>query len=476
MKRTVRRTIFYGMTLAFLIITPVIVLYAIGYSFDFSRHILEPTGGIFVKTNTAGISVFLNGEPYTTASFLTRGVLIAGLEPGAYRVEISKPGYFPWRKTVDVAEQLIQEFRFIILVPQTPNTEILFGTTTPATAGVKAKGIWPNPAGSRILLASEERGTATLRVIDAGTGTTSRPVARFPGFSLDETTWNPSGTAVLAALSREGRKTWEIISSESPAADLLLDRNSRLLASSSEVIRARDIKRLTWGPGLEEFFVETQDRLYLWNRRENRVTPVLKEIHSFEPDGPRIYFVTLSGFLAEAGLDGTKIRTLDRPGFVMNEHPFRLIPGPSGALAIIDSGGAFYMLNSETDKILPLSDQVTMAKFAPDGPILGFVKNETFRNFYLTDEARQPFRKRFSNIEVLNAATPIRDFIWFGEKSTHIVFTTEKGVFLGEDDNRFGSSVTTIREGNYLIAENPGNRNAAYLFNGVTLERILLGE
>ena len=113
MSRTTRRLIFYGFVAVFIIITPLIILFAIGYTYDFRTHKIVQTGGIYLKSTPSAAPITLNGKSNgTTARLISR------LAPGSYKISVTKDGYYSWQKTLAVAPKLVTEARNIYLFPQ----------------------------------------------------------------------------------------------------------------------------------------------------------------------------------------------------------------------------------------------------------------------------------------------------------------------------------------------------------------------
>lgn len=87
---------------AFVILSPFIVLFITGTKYDFAAHRFIKTGVIGIKTNPKGADIFLNdkhsGSSNRTVRFVT---------PGNYLLEIKKPGYFTWSKALEVRPQYV---------------------------------------------------------------------------------------------------------------------------------------------------------------------------------------------------------------------------------------------------------------------------------------------------------------------------------------------------------------------------------
>ncbi|OGZ34639.1 MAG: hypothetical protein A2Y98_00025 [Candidatus Portnoybacteria bacterium RBG_19FT_COMBO_36_7] len=119
MKRSTRKLIFLGFFLFFLIITPGVILYATGYSFDWENRHFFKTGSLFLRSLPSGAQIKIDGElSGKTPAYINR------LNPDPYQIEVSKNGFFTWQKKLIVQEQITTEARNILLVPQKPLTRL----------------------------------------------------------------------------------------------------------------------------------------------------------------------------------------------------------------------------------------------------------------------------------------------------------------------------------------------------------------
>lgn len=127
MTPTTRRILFYIGFAIFLLIAPVLISYSLGYSFNLTKRIVEKTGGIFIKSKTSRLSIFLNGQFVKETSYLSGGALLTEITPGSYHLRLEKAQYYPWSKTIFVEPSLVTDLRNIILIPNPP----AIATTTP---------------------------------------------------------------------------------------------------------------------------------------------------------------------------------------------------------------------------------------------------------------------------------------------------------------------------------------------------------
>ena len=98
----VRRIIYSIFIFIFLIITPVIILYAAGYRYNFQKHKIQKTGVLILKSKPEGAKIFLNDKLKKT----TTPARIANLLPGDYSIKIEKDDFYSWQKKLPVESGL----------------------------------------------------------------------------------------------------------------------------------------------------------------------------------------------------------------------------------------------------------------------------------------------------------------------------------------------------------------------------------
>lgn len=131
---------FLLLVLIFIIIAPLILLYSFGYRLD-SSYTLQKTGGVFIHSDIANSSVFIDGKYFKNSGIFIRNTLIQNLTPNKkYKIKVQKNGYQSWIKDMAVYPSIVSEGRVLLLPNKFETREILpyidpqFGaTTTPPT-------------------------------------------------------------------------------------------------------------------------------------------------------------------------------------------------------------------------------------------------------------------------------------------------------------------------------------------------------
>ncbi|MEN9921377.1 MAG: hypothetical protein RLZZ517_355 [Candidatus Parcubacteria bacterium] len=128
----------------FILFAPVIVLYSLGYTLD-KDFSIQKTGGIFIHSDVANTSVFVNKDFFKSNGIFVRNTLIQDLVPNKrYLVEVQKNGYQSWRKEIFVYPSIVSEGSVLMMPNEFDKREILkyidknkVATSTPLVKGQK---------------------------------------------------------------------------------------------------------------------------------------------------------------------------------------------------------------------------------------------------------------------------------------------------------------------------------------------------
>lgn len=102
MTLTFRRWLLVACAIVFLIGSPALLLYALGYKYNWQKNRLEKTGVFYIKSYPKNATIILDNkqQKLQTPARLTR------LLPNFYNLTITRPGYRSWSKNLSVEPQL----------------------------------------------------------------------------------------------------------------------------------------------------------------------------------------------------------------------------------------------------------------------------------------------------------------------------------------------------------------------------------
>ena len=127
----------------FFVLTPSIILYSQGYRIDWQVKRIVQTGALYLKIIPAKANILIDGKTSKTTDFFFGSTLLGNLFPGSHKIQISKEGYQPWAKQLDVQEKQVTDAKNIILFPKNPEFSI---------AADRIQQVWKTPKDNNTLL------------------------------------------------------------------------------------------------------------------------------------------------------------------------------------------------------------------------------------------------------------------------------------------------------------------------------------
>ena len=185
MKLAHQRILYAAFVLAFLIFTPLIVLYSSGFRYNFIKNRIEQTGILVIQSEPSQATILLNDE----LKGLTPG-RFTNLLPDAYKVSVTKSGYHPWHRTIQVVSQLTSFAQKIVLFrQQLPTLEV-----------ETAIGIFASSSDNRRLVYSRLNATEEELFLFSFANNQHQPLLSFDRSDYDRlefVAWSPDNNRVL---------------------------------------------------------------------------------------------------------------------------------------------------------------------------------------------------------------------------------------------------------------------------------------
>ena len=129
MKAKTRRILLLSLITLFLLITPYLVLYSLGYRIDFKNIKIVATGGIYTRVQPSQVEVIINGDISNSTGIFSNSVFVQNLLPGQHSVFIKKDGYYDYQKKLVVKEKEVTKLENVILFNKNFGFEKIPGST-----------------------------------------------------------------------------------------------------------------------------------------------------------------------------------------------------------------------------------------------------------------------------------------------------------------------------------------------------------
>lgn len=127
-KRT-RLTILLICVACFFVVAPILVLYSMGYRFDFEKSEIKETGGIYVRTYPPADQIIVDSKIKKQPGLFSNSVFVQSLLPNYHTVLVEKADYYDYYKTIPVQEGQVTKIENILLIKK----NIQFTAATDAT-------------------------------------------------------------------------------------------------------------------------------------------------------------------------------------------------------------------------------------------------------------------------------------------------------------------------------------------------------
>ncbi len=213
------------------------VLLVQGYTFDTKNKKVVQTGVLVVNSVPNGAQIYIDGHYQNITN-----TSISFLPARKYNIRLTKEGYIPWEKEMNIDNQIISEIE-AILWPATPSVNPITNT------GAIDVKLSPDMQKAAYAIRFSEKDKAGLWIMDmakrtvfSGTSTDFTQIARNTSdldFSSAQITWSPDSKQILATL-QESKKP-----EPRYTRNFLLDI-TRLNTNPLDITLTKDTQLKTW--------------------------------------------------------------------------------------------------------------------------------------------------------------------------------------------------------------------------------------
>jgi len=134
MNKKIRFGIFIFLVCLYLILSPILIFYSLGYRFDFKDFKIVSTGGIYLKTWPQDVQISVDGKISKKTGIFSNESIVQGLFPKKHAIIVEKDGYFSWEKILEVIDQEITRVENVTLIKK----DVRFSRTATEPAGTSS--------------------------------------------------------------------------------------------------------------------------------------------------------------------------------------------------------------------------------------------------------------------------------------------------------------------------------------------------
>lgn len=412
MRRLYRKLLTFGSLGLFLATAPLLILYAIGYSYNFNKATAEPVGVILLDSKPRRAEIYVNEKKYSRTPDA-----VSGLPVGEYSTQVTLDGYRPWQKIVSVSAGRATELRDILLIPKDiPSTDL--------AENVSSFSLSPDRKLIAVAYANKK-----MEIIDSS-GAQMLPPISF-NQQVKSLLWSPGSDSVIA---RDTSDVYWLV-------DLSRQNPLRVPISST-------VTHMVWDmhvPG-RILYTSLDGSLLAYQVRTDAVITIAAEVEYFAPTERLIYTVHTNGNLSAYTTQGQKT-TVKLPVFEKKVAGILATPD-SNIVYQLEDTSLWIQDGEQSTQISPVSKS---SGWSPDGRLL-FIQTDDYSLHVYNASAENisiPVSERYLIVRLTDRIVNPQ---WYAG-SRHLIYQVKDELHIIEIDTRDHPIDETIASTNLGFAD-----------------------
>lgn len=449
----------------FLITTPLIVFYSLGWRLDFKTLKISQPGIFYFKAFPNSIQVLVNGKEKKKTDFLFGAAMIENLTPAKYNIQLIKDGFHTWTKNLETKKGEATEAKNIILFPDNPEIKVVSGNIDK---------IFVSPFGKSIIIKETDKKTKTwsLKMIEPKTNVKSHLIGEKDFISkiglktenisseeIKEMTFSENERTVIVKMAiKEINKTtlnyyFVLETDNSPPTLTYLD----FLKQNTIKVGFNPIndKRLaiTYLNAKSKTILAEAD-LEMMSMSDTKVSDIL----DFTAFDGRYYYLDNSGFVyrADASLL-LPVKVNSKPMDILNKASYRIAVTSFG-IAIKENNSLYYF-NFREGEMQKISDSISGFSFSKNIYKMAYW-NTDVNVLFMDKENYQPQKKAGDKINLAKFENKIDNILW--PNDFYVILNIGDQIKIIETDDR--DQINIVDFASYPEPEIFWNRNDKILF------------
>jgi len=455
LSRTTRRLIVAGLIILFLVVAPMLILYAQGFRYDFAGKSIEQVGMIMVSYDPTEATATVDGE---AASFDITALgydRFSDLTPGEYYTEVSLAGYHTWSKTLEAVPEVVTWARYVTLFLDDPEPQDLVTMEQIWTQAISPDQRWLCIGGKidgqttirlQPLIENDNLGTETFRL-------TELDPRLDPNAEVKEIIFAPDSNHIMLHLQEKDNNTYLSFSRELSSEEPTIILNDYI----------KNISEVRWHPeNASIFYVLSENDLFRL-APSVRQTPrkLASQVLGFDPNISGLYFIRprdvqirdeLQASLKKMELDGSSPETMTED--IELTDSYQIATSAEERIAIRTNTGRLYTYLPEAEKTERIAMDASAMEWSLDND------NEESTDellMYANDYEIYTYDPTIENSEAITRYTEkINNAFWYTGNYKYIVFSVGnkiKIIELDETDRRNCADIWQAAEKEDIAAD-----------------------
>ncbi|MFA5870833.1 MAG: hypothetical protein WC842_03010 [Candidatus Paceibacterota bacterium] len=416
-KKTTRKVLFVLCTIIFIIAGTYAILTMQGLVFDTKNLKFTKSGSIYLHFTPTNASLFIDGKKYSkTQGIFGGGILVSNLVPRSYSISITKEGYSPFIKTLEVTPGKVSVSARITLWRTMP----LFKKLNENIVDVfpTSEGFVFKTTSSTLYIADKQIKGSAIEIYDMSSSyiITKKSTSLFLIDLKNPTT--PRDFSALFKLATQTKK----ITDQTPIRSILFHPFSKT-----------------------KLLVETGKNLYIFDLKKNSIETLDTE-----------------GIPDTIGLGASELFVINKEGdlvirnlildskyvFPINATTSKsIIPSKNGAYAFILNKDATLDLFSRATQLTErIGKNIEYATFSPDGFRAAYINTTHTASIQYLNDFEGDTRKQKGTKDSFTISPGIdpKTFEWVPFAENYFMIKVGKNVRIEETDTRVPRNIATI--------------------------------
>jgi len=431
MTKRKRFIIVLACVLLFLIVTPYIIFYSLGYRIDFANMKVFATGGIYVRVFPSGADITVDSKIKNSTSLFSNAVFLQNLTPEQHVVLIQKDGYYDYQKTLVVREKEVTKLENIILFKKDYTYSMLGGN-------ISYFSVAPNNTTLLEAKTSANKIDFTITNLDnLAIKPLSLPIGK--GIILDSKWSEDSKKAILKINSLYF--LIDVSDSQKPMISPL----NYLVQTKGANFNPQDSSQI--------YYIKNKN-LYLSSQQNQ---PILTNVAAYKIVNQNIIWLSYDGFLYNSNILGNNTAKITSKLISVNSANSYSIIDVADRILLKDNN-SLLLINEETKEFELLSQQAKNIIVSPNNQrALYFSNNDAFyygQSIKLNNERVNEKIGNFTNIQ---------DCKWLNDN--YIICSLSDRIIISEIDNRGNTNIIDLFQTITLNKKTINIKNANIFFN-----------
>lgn len=427
----------------FLIVSPWIVLYSMGYKINFETMEILATGGIYIRTTPQASEVIIDEKMSEKPKMFSDSVFVLDLIPKEHSILVKKEGYFDYQKTIEVKEKEVTKLENIVLFKKNINIEVI---------SQDVEQFFFSPDKKNVLAELTNTKSLDFEYFKASSPNNKKTYSlALKNTTVSDLIWSEnSDKAIVKTQNLNGIFYY------------LLDFSKEIQATSPLSFLSSSSSDISFNPQNSEqiFYIKNKT---LYSSVNNKTETVIKNLVSYKIENNNILWLSPEGILSKSDISGKTSETL-----IKKENSFPISQNCDikvvGEKIFLMASDALYEYDSETMKLKDFGVAIDNCYLlrSPDSKNMVYYNNSGIYLYTFIDKTGEKVSDSENNIKIFSSNYPetITDCYWLN--NDYIIFQSGNKIIVSEIDYRGNINQIQLP---LNFEPSPDSRNPQIFFN-----------